>query len=373
MIIRIVARTRERGGEMNKGKKSFFVVVILGVFLMFPLTVYAHYDRAYWHEEQETTQFVEQYVDWMITVPDSVQLSDLSIPGTHDTMAYNNHLIFGDISRTQSMTLEQQLRSGIRYLDIRLNHKGDHFQLHHGSIDLGYNFDDVMRKIIVFLQKYPTETVFMRVKQEYSSRNDLEMLELFTKYYKKYEDFFWDKELSAVPDNPPLSELRGKVLIFSDVYSIRYGINYRDVLKQDSYYLGTNWDLYSKWEAIKSQVINSNSEDQERITMNYLSGSGGVMPYFVASGHTNPDTYGNRLSTGLTEPGFKSYYPDFPRTGRIGGLATISFEGMNSLTADYLSEKMVKRAGIIVADFPGERLINEVIQCNYKMQNMKFE
>ena len=124
--------------------------------------------------------------------------------------------------------------------------------------------------------------------------------------------------------------------------------------------------LYQKWEDVKSQIEYSNTKSENDITLNYLSGSGGVAPFFVASGHISPSTYSSRLSTGLTEPGFISSYPDFPRTGRWGIFATISFEGTNTLVADYLKKQQVSHAGIVVADFPGERLIDGIIQCNYR-------
>lgn len=342
---------------------------LVGAVLLTSLTanqiVHAHYDRAYWHEEETTTPYIEQYVDWMITLADYRRLSELSIPGTHDTMAYGQ-LPVSSIVQTQTMSLEQQLQSGIRYLDIRLAHKGDYFQLHHGSVDLGVSFEVVLDAITGFLQEYPSETILMRIKQEHTSESDGRMMALFNDYYAKYQDLFWKSEYSATPSNPSLAELRGKIVILSDVYSIRQGMSYRDIHKQDEYHLSTNWDLYGKWERIREHLETTNRGDPDSLYMNYLSGSGGVFPYFVASGHSSSDTYGSRLSTGLTEPGFKNYYPDFPRTARVGVFATIAFEGTNTLTADYLSKGGMSRAGIVVADFPGERLIDEIIQCNYR-------
>jgi len=230
----------------------------------------------------------------------------------------------------------------------------------------------------------------MRIKQEHTSESDGRMMALFNDYYAKYQDLFWKSEYSATPSNPSLAELRGKIVILSDVYSIRQGMSYRDIHKQDEYHLSTNWDLYGKWERIREHLETRNRGDPDSLYMNYLSGSGGVYPYFVASGHSSSDTYGSRLSTGLTEPGFKNYYLDFPRIARVGVFATIAFEGTNTLTADYLSkggmsragivvadfpgERLadylskggMSRAGIVVADFPGERLIDEIIQCNYR-------
>lgn len=349
-------------------KKILLVVltVCVGVTGLFPTLTYAHYDTAYWYEEQVTTPHIEQYTDWMSTISDNRFLSDIAIPGTHDTMAHRGSLPFRNIVRTQTMSLQQQLESGIRYLDIRLAYKVNHFALHHGSVALGYRFEDVLNTVQNYLKNHPTETVLMRIKQEHTRASDAEMFTLFEKYHKKYASLFWDPMTSSNGYNPTLKEIRGKIVLLPDVLSIEHGINYRSVVVQDEYRLKTNWDLYKKWEAIKRHINQANTTGRDFIFMNYLSGSGGSFPYFVASGHTRPATGAARLSTGLTEPGFKNYYPDFPRTARLGVFATISFEGTNTLTADYLKKNQIKNPGIVVADFPGERLINEIIQCNYR-------
>ncbi|MFM0601351.1 phosphatidylinositol-specific phospholipase C [Streptococcus suis] len=352
---------------MNTKKKiSFALTACLGLFLLFPTSTHAHYDRAFWYEEQVTTPHIEQYTDWMSTIPDNRFLGELAIPGTHDSMAHSNHLPFRDIVRTQTMNLQQQLESGIRYLDIRLAYMGDHFALYHGSIALGYQFEEVLTTIQNYLISYPSETILMRIKQEHTHASDPEMFTLFESYYQRYSSLFWNTMTSSNGYNPTLGEIRGQIVLLPDVLSIEHGINYRFVITQDQYHLNTNWDLYKKWEAIKNHINQANTSSIDFIFMNYLSGSGGSFPYFVASGHVRPATDASRLSTGLTEPGFRHRYPDFPRTARLGVFATISFEGTNTLVADYLRNNQIRRPGIIISDFPGERLINEVIQCNYR-------
>ncbi|XCB29033.1 phosphatidylinositol-specific phospholipase C [Arcanobacterium hippocoleae] len=335
------------------------------IFLLLPTQAFAHYDRAYWHEESAASQFIEQYQDWMITIPDNRRLSDISIPGTHDTMAYSATLPFKDIVRTQTMNLRQQLDSGIRYLDIRLSHEGDVFKIYHGSVYLGVSFNDVLETISQYLTQFPTETILMRVKQEHSRVPDKSMWDLFAKYDQAYPGLFWNRSLNNT-DNPTLGQVRGKVVVLSDIWGLSQGISYARLPKQDNYHLTTNWDLYSKWSDVKQEIYRANSDRSGKIHLNHLSGSGGAFPYFVASGHSNPETNASRLSTGYTTPGFRHMYPDFPRTAVFLGIATISFEGTNTLAADYLQQNSISQAGVVIADFPGERLIDAVIQCNYR-------
>lgn len=323
-----------------------------------PLQVSAHYDTAYWHE----TQSSGSHADWMKDLKGSLKLSDLSIPGTHDSMAFRADLTAIDNTRTQTMTLQQQLDSGIRYIDIRAKYTSGGFPLHHGPVYLGYDFEDVLKTVNSFLQQHPGETVLMRFKQEQSSASDAQMLQVFLTYYNRYKELFWKPGGSAIP---ALDECRGKLVLLSDVYSLNdFGLNYRKVEKQDYYNLGTNWDLYSKWEQIKA-FAQSHNRASGVLTLNHLSaGSAGVMPYFAASGHSSPQTGAPRLLTGLTEPAFQAYYPEFPREGQLGDLASIAFEGMNTMFADYASSASVSYTGIVAADFPGERLIHSIIKKN---------
>jgi hypothetical protein len=60
--------------------------------------------------------------NWMSYMPD-IEISRLSIPGTHDSGARE----FSDITPdsaviTQTLTIREQLDAGVRYLDIRCRH-----------------------------------------------------------------------------------------------------------------------------------------------------------------------------------------------------------------------------------------------------------
>lgn len=338
---------------------GLILTAVLFISLVAPSVSYAHYDTAYWN----TGTTAQTKVTWMQALDDSATLSQLSLPGTHDSMAHKSNLLGLDVTRTQTMDLWAQLTSGIRVLDIRLFYEpdGQSFSIHHGTVNVGYNLDDVLSTVQKFLQKHPSETVLMRLKQEQSSASDAQMKQRFNTYYNEYKDMFYQ----GGSKNPTVGEMRGKCVILSDVWSLNdYGINYRSLNVQDSYQLNTNWDLYSKWQKVKQQINAANQSTDSTIYMNYLSGSGGSFPYFVASGHSSPDTSAPRLATGLTEPGFHGYYPDFPRGAWFGVFGTIFFEGTNTLTANYLTEQNIYRCGIVMADFPGQRLIDAIINCN---------
>lgn len=118
--------------------------------------------------------------------------------------------------------------------------------------------------------------------------------------------------------------------------------------------------------AVKTHLDDANGRsNSNNVYLNYLSASTGSFPYFVASGHSSPGTSAPRLSTGLTTlVASDDKYPDFPRTTCLGSLCTISFEGTNELTVNYLEQGNITYAGMVVADFPGPDLIKSVIALN---------
>jgi 1-phosphatidylinositol phosphodiesterase len=117
--------------------------------------------------------------DWLADFQDSVPLSKISMPGTHDTMSFYG----GDAVQTQSMSLRTQLMSGIRALDIRCRHIENRFAIHHGFVYQNANFDDVLQATQEFLSKHPTETIIMRVKEEYNPTGNTRTFASTFKYY----------------------------------------------------------------------------------------------------------------------------------------------------------------------------------------------
>ena len=70
--------------------------------------------------------------DWMAELPDDRLLSEIHIPGTHDSGTQYVQLAF--FSKCQALSIREQLEAGFRYLDIRLgvDEKDGVFQLMHG-------------------------------------------------------------------------------------------------------------------------------------------------------------------------------------------------------------------------------------------------
>lgn len=305
--------------------------------------------------------------DWMKYLNGETKINKISLPGTHNSLSFYG----GDIVQTQSLSLENQLKAGIRVFDIRCKAESNFFYIYHGFIYQFDNLDNVFSTMTNFLKKHPSELLLVSIKQEHSRVSNSEFTKIYYDYKEKYKEKIWTPT-SFKASIPKLKEVRGKIIIINRWKPTgvmnRVGLDwnyYFNVL--DDYHLNTNWDLYKKWQKIKDKFTSIHIQEN-KFDLTFLSGSGGSFPYFVASGHSSPQTYAPALLTGLTTPIWESYYPDFARVSCLGRLCSIVFNGTNVLTYYFILKNQLSYIGIIMADFPADALINIIISLN-KQEN----
>ncbi len=116
--------------------------------------------------------------DWMAKLPDEMLLSEIVIPGTHDSATQFVQLAF--FSKCQALSIGEQLDAGFRYLDIRLgiDNETGALQLMHGFTKCKTGvfsktllLNDVLDACYGFLDAHPTETVIFAVKQEHGNES----------------------------------------------------------------------------------------------------------------------------------------------------------------------------------------------------------
>ena len=91
----------------------------------------------------------------MKNINDTVNIRDMSIPGTHDSGAISGAMIA--LATLHHWSIKTQLEKGIRFLDIRLaepsKNKNYSFVIAHAVFNFG-NFDaNIMSPVITFLKK----------------------------------------------------------------------------------------------------------------------------------------------------------------------------------------------------------------------------
>lgn len=254
---------------------------------------------------------------WMTdTLPDSMPLSILSIPGTHDSAAYNTGIIW---ARTQDDSITEQLNKGVRYLDLRV---GKDAYMYHGSIWVGANEGLVthLKEIKTFLNQNPGEFVLIRIKAENIT---FKTAEDYLNYRKNILLAFANSGLADdfyKGDSPTVKDIRGKVLLLDDtsVLDDFQFYNYSLANTQDNY---EGVDRKQKYEAIIQKVIEANTLAR-RLTINYLSYTAGLATPRKLAGEMNPDV-DSWIKTNQDKYPILGVMPmDFPTTSLIEAIAS---------------------------------------------------
>jgi 1-phosphatidylinositol phosphodiesterase len=335
---------------------------------------------AYWHDSH--LSWSEKH--WLQSVPGERRVSDLSVPGTHDSVARH----WGDLAETQTLSILDQLNGGIRALDIRLKCRSGKLVGFHGDFDQSITFDDVLNQMANFLYANPGEAIFARIKNE-SEKDACEAGATFQQRFDWYfsssylSPYFWKRPQPTDADptrgsNPMLQDVRGQIVVLQDfprngygLFGLEYGSDF-DI--QDHYALAKREDLYWKWELVRNQLENAktNATRPRKACLNFLSAAPDnwkhfvVFPYFVASGKMAHFTSSPQALAWKGDKGKAKYiYPDFPRNPKPNTVS-IYYQGTNELTMQWLrnANPKVKYTGFVFADFPGPDLIREVFNAN---------
>ncbi|XP_066572451.1 1-phosphatidylinositol phosphodiesterase [Amia ocellicauda] len=257
--------------------------------------------------------------DWMARLNDNMLLSDVLIPGTHDTMALHG----GPLAKCQAWKLEDQLKAGVRYLDLRVfnffsSDAGKLFIVH-GIIYQHKRFEDVVNKVNDFLKQHPQETVLMRVKPEHFKKGKVN--DLLDDYMNKKKISVWvNKEI------PKMNQVRGKI-VFLQKEPFTLGIPLTSTDQQNDYVVKKIEDKKNK---IKDH-INEAAEGRcsEKVYLIYSSGTGKCKNF------KTPKTIAREINPWLTQH------------------------------LDKIPSEEHKCVGVIAMDFPGEELISRIINLNF--------
>ncbi|MFD0023359.1 phosphatidylinositol-specific phospholipase C [Streptomyces sp. NPDC058382] len=199
--------------------------------------------------------------DWMSGIADTTALQRLTIPGSHDSGARYG----GPWTECQNTTIAEQLNSGLRFLDVRCRITDGSFAIHHGASYQNLMFGDVLVACWDFLAAHPSETVLMRVKQEYSEESDAAFRTVFDDYL---DGRGWRTLFHIDPALPSLGEARGKVVLLADNGGLP-GVRYADPALfdiQDDYMA----EPFAKYPKIEDQFRKAAAQPG-KLFMNYVS------------------------------------------------------------------------------------------------------
>ncbi|MBO9591806.1 MAG: phosphatidylinositol-specific phospholipase C [Niabella sp.] len=336
---------------------------------------------------------------WMAAVDDAKILTELTIPGTHDSCAYDvssinyGYLLYlleilpaaepvtlflkalialgtpiaihvaRSLAQCQTLDIPAQLNKGIRFLDIRLKKEENTLQAYHGIIKLPLTFPEIMRACYDFLNHNPEETIIISINNEGSGSNPIDGL-VASEIARHTEKWYTG---TAVPQ---LRQVRGKAVLLRR-YAAASAANQIGI------------EAHRVWPNEKNPQVENvkNDHGQHFSIQDDYNGyqlteldhkfKNHVKPFLeLAAAKKYPGNLFINFTSGMGIHGIAILPPPvYPKTLAKGEESYSSFQGTNKLLLDDLNSKGKKAAlGIIPMDFPeypaSGMLIRKLFQTN---------
>ncbi|XP_008554079.1 uncharacterized protein LOC103575877 [Microplitis demolitor] len=107
---------------------------------------------------------------FLVKLANSHKLNDLALIGTHSSFSYN---LPNKEVQTQDLNIVQQLKYGIRVLDISVRPQFNVFEIYPFNYSKIFNLDDAIEIANKFLDSNPGELIIMYINQDHPSTYDI--------------------------------------------------------------------------------------------------------------------------------------------------------------------------------------------------------
>uniref|UniRef100_A0A3P9HN21 Si:dkey-266f7.9 n=1 Tax=Oryzias latipes TaxID=8090 RepID=A0A3P9HN21_ORYLA len=303
------------------------LLLLLGVVgLSFAATQTPNYD------DTPNPEFLNP--SWMAGIPDAQPLSGVTMPGTHNTMA----LYGGVYAECQSWSLESQLHAGIRFLDIRVRHINGNLTIHHGVSYQRAHFGHVLEAVADFLLKYPSETVLMRLKEEFSETNNIYGTVVDFIHRHAHWDLLWHSRTV-----PTMGEARGKLIILQDFSGPDLGMRYGSLDIADDWKVPSLLDLKSKWRSVFEHLEAAPAGNPEQMFLTFSSGAGVFANPRAVAHYMNPQLHHYLQAQTDSNRRFGIICMDFPAAPMIQRIIDFQLTEVRKDERRFLSKAGGKR------------------------------
>ena len=165
--------------------------------------------------------------NWMSNIDSNVKVSQLTIPGTHDSSTFCLYGAMSDFAQCQDMSFEEQLDAGLRAFDLRYGYDGGKFCLYHGATwpfiykcyekykehwyDLRnkeLQLCNVLEKFNNYLKTHPEEFIVINLQRENGDSGDV-VNKALDKIYKQYNIY------TTLSNETTIEDVRGKIVLGS--------------------------------------------------------------------------------------------------------------------------------------------------------------
>ena len=268
--------------------------------------------------------------EWMSELDDATRLRSLTIPGTHDSGALHS---IADVSgKCQTLSIAQQLKIGVRFLDIRLQLAGDKLQVVHSFVDQMTDFEDSLSDMLKFIRNRGSEFLIVSIKEDADAKqSDKNFTEVLEEILLSYPEISTDK---ALPDT--VGEARGKIHIVARYKNATIGLPcYEGWVDDDAFTLG---DIY-----VQDNYCVSDAQEK-------LASISCAYSVAIKEDHALVLNF----TSCYLETGFPPIYAGLPA------------HDINPATEAAMAEYAPGPLGVLVCDFMTSELADAIIGRNFK-------
>lgn len=212
-------------------------------------------------------------LDWMMALDDEASLNSITIPGTHDSGALHS---LAEISgKCQSLSIEEQLKIGVRFLDIRLQLVNNKLKVVHSITDQMTDFEDILADITSFIRNHESEFLIVSIKEDASPKgSDQAFAEVLESMLLSHAEI---NRSQSLPET--VGEARGSIHIIARYENASIGIPCYDGWSDDDtfvlgdIYIQDNYRVSNTEEKIADirQTYSVAIEETHSLVLNYTS------------------------------------------------------------------------------------------------------
>ncbi|XP_051262670.1 uncharacterized protein LOC127367136 [Dicentrarchus labrax] len=257
-------------------------------------------------------------IPWMAGIQDFRTLSLITIPGTHASMA----LYGGPETEHQALSLMDQLKVGIRFLDLKVFGLGNTLYVMDGVAYQHSTLKEVLDIVRAFLSEFKTEAVLIRVEPEsFEKKTVNEMVQSLIGN---------DQHVWVASGMPNMGQVRGKI-VFLQKSTFTLGIPLIETTEKGSTKVSDVKNKDNKIIKQLNQATEACGGDNAVLTYSSGTGFGTFWGMFLT-----PKRVAEKVNPWLNQY-LRQFYPNQPRPC----------------------------FGIIAMDFPGIDLIQTVTNLNW--------
>ncbi|XP_035528160.1 uncharacterized protein LOC118335822 [Morone saxatilis] len=287
-------------------------------FILLSVTFLCHGKGQFFNDNGNLILPGSYNIPWMSGIQDFRTLSLITIPGTHASMA----LYGGPETEHQALSLMDQLRVGIRFLDLKVFGLGNTLYVMDGLAYQHTTLKGVLDIVRAFLSEFKTEAVLIRVQPEsFEKKTVNEMVQSLIGN---------DQHVWVASGMPNMGQVRGKI-VFLQKSTFTLGIPLIETTVKGSTKVSDVKDKDNKIIKQLNQATEACGGDNAVLTYSSGTGFGTFWGMFLT-----PKRVAEKVNPWLNQY-LRQFYPNQPRPC----------------------------FGIIAMDFPGIDLIQTVTNLNW--------